>query len=66
MHGRGLGSHRTVIGVAEEIRAELDGEGELLGATVEGAAGPVHAGQGGRGVSQGEQRPGVQHAGALL
>src|SRR5262249_756365 len=62
MHGRGLSSHRAMIGVAEEIRAQLDGKRELLGAAVEGTAGPVHAGQGSRGVSQGEQRSGVQHA----
>ena len=66
MHGRGLGAHRAVIGVAQEIRAELDGQGELRGAAVESAAGPVHAGESGRGVRQGEQRPGVQYAGELL
>ena len=37
MHGRGLGSHRALIGVAQEIRAELDSKGELLGAAVERA-----------------------------
>ena len=66
MHRSGFSAHGTLIRITDKIRAELDRKGEWLGATVDGAARPVHAGEGSRGVRQGKQRPGVKHASELL
>jgi hypothetical protein len=61
-----LGPHHPRIGIADEIRAQLDGKGKRVVSALAHFLRPVQAGEGCGGVCQSDESTGVKDSGELL